>query len=518
MAIGVPLLVGLGLLVSSCLSARAAWVITGAAGAVAWWLVGGDGSWAVGFVFVAAGLIALAVEPVLSARLPSILDGSLRRRPVVAVLVGVLCLIGLTRGSLLGVFMTDREQEWASTFPPSELAVQHQCLPAYLYAGELHGQGVVNVYDHELYPDASSGAEVPTAIIGMATEVKDPFLYPPTFLLLAKLGLAASKDYGLLRLCMFGINALSILVVGLLVPGWIGGRRGLIAGLLFPALWISLPAMMTLQFGQFQLITAVLAVGSMLAFSRGYRAAGGCLLAVATLSKVFPAILLVWLFGRRAWRELGWTAVFGSVFVAISAGVVGRETWRIFLFELVPRLATGDVAPFFKESPRRIAENISVYGLPFKLRALGVLANAQAMAALLNGVFAVLLIILAFLAGRSIRASRGEQALAWLALLALASLRSPYAPGSYVYVTAVWLLTLAAPSAAGRPGRIALVVLIGSLLTSLPPMEERLQIAVSLIGPVAFLALGFWALLAPLVTSRRSSRRSQTSAKSVFLS
>ncbi|MFC1799601.1 glycosyltransferase family 87 protein, partial [Candidatus Eisenbacteria bacterium] len=334
-AIGVPLLVGLGLLVSGFLSLRAAWVITGAVGAVTWWLVGGDGSWAVGFVFVAAGLIALAVVPALSVRLPRILDGSFHRRPVVAVLVGVLCLIGLTRGSLLGVFMVDREQEWASTFPPSELAVQHQCLPAYLYAAELHGRGVVDVYDHELYPDGSSGAQVPTAISGMETEVKDPFLYPPTFLLLAKLGLSASKNYALLRVCMFGINAVAILIVGLLVPAWIGGRMGLVAGLLFPALWMSLPAMMTLQFGQFQLMTVVLAMGGMLTFSRGYRVAGGCLLAAAILSKVFPAILLVWLLGRRSWRELGWTAVFGSAFVALSVGIVGRETWRVFVFELV---------------------------------------------------------------------------------------------------------------------------------------------------------------------------------------
>ncbi len=505
MAIGVPLLVGLGLLVSNFLPAKVTWVITGAAGAVVWWLLGGNESWLAGLVFAAAGLCGLAGVPALAAHLPGVLDGSLRRRPVVAVLVGVLCLIGLARGSLLGVFMTDRDQEWASAAPFAEEAVQHQCLPAYLYAGELNNRGVANVYDHNLYPDATSGAEVQTEIVGLETEVKDPFLYPPTFLLIARLGPAVSKDYGLLRVCVFGINALAILVLGLLLPAWIGGRKGLIVGLLFPAFWASLPTLFTLQFGQFQLIAVALAVGSMLAFSRGYRAAGGCLLAVATLSKVFPGILLVWLLGRRAWRELGWTAAFGSAVVAISTIVIGRETWRIFIFEHVPRLATGDVAPFFKESQRRIAENISVYGLPFKLEALGVLPNAQAVASLVNGAFAILLIALAFLAGRSIRANRYEQALAWLALLALASLRSPYAPGSYVYASAIWLVILAAPRAAGRPWRTALVVMIGVLLSPVPLMEEQLRIAISLIGPMVFLVLGFSVLLAPMHTHHRSS-------------
>ncbi|MFC2173730.1 hypothetical protein ACFLU6_14055, partial [Acidobacteriota bacterium] len=155
----------------------------------------------------------------------------------------------------------------------------------------------------------------------------------------------------------------------------------------------------------------------------------------------------------------------------------------------------GDVAPFFKESQRRIAKNISVYGLPFKLEALGVLSNADAMASYLNGAFAVTLLVLAFFAGRSVRANRGDRALAWLALLALASLRSPYAPAVYAYASAIWLLTLAAPRAAGRPWRVILVVMIGFLLNPVPMIEERLRIAISLVGPLVFLALGAWALL-----------------------
>jgi alpha-1,2-mannosyltransferase len=495
MAMGIPLVVGVGLLISSFSPARAIWWITGAIGFVIWWLIGDDGSWLEGFVFVAACLSALAASPALAARLPSVLDGSLCRRPVVAVLVGMLCLFGLARGSLLSVFMADRDQEWASTIPSIELLVEHQCLPAYLFAGELHSRGVYDVYDPELYPDSTTGAKVQTTIVGMETEVKDPFLYPPPFLLLAKLGPIVSRNYGLLRLLVFGINAIALLIVGLLVPAWIGGPRGLLAGLLFPIMWVSIPTLSALQFGQFQLIVVVIAMGSMLAFSRGYCAGGGFLLAVAILSKVFPGILLVWLLGRRAWRELGWTAVFGTTIIGVTGFVIGLETWKIFIFEQIPRLASGDVAPFFKESQRRIAENISVYGLPFKLEALGVFGNAEVIASYLNGAFVVILIALAFIAGRSIRASRWGQALAWLALLALASLRSPYAPGGYVYISAIWLLTLAAPRAAGHPGRVVLVVMIWFLLNPVPMMEEELRIAVSLIGPLVFIALGAWSLL-----------------------
>jgi hypothetical protein len=97
MALGVPLLVGLGLVVSNFLPAKVTWVITGAVGAVVWWLVGGNESWLTGLVFAAAGLCGLAAVPALAAHLPGVLDGSLRRRPVVAVLVSVLCLIGLRR-------------------------------------------------------------------------------------------------------------------------------------------------------------------------------------------------------------------------------------------------------------------------------------------------------------------------------------------------------------------------------------------------------------------------------------
>jgi len=502
---GTPVAIAIALFVSRWLSDRSAIgssvvLVIGASIAV----VGSDG-WVA--ILILAGVGGAWLSRILAVRFPRDLDGALRRRRGVASLTGLVAVLGLAQGTRLAVFMGDPTQVWASSAPFVAQSAEHECLSAYLYAGELSARGVADVYDPALYPfegegghgDGNAESQAPetvdTAVDGMEGAIQDPFLYPPPFLLLPRAALALSHDYSHLRLGVFVANSLVFLIVGLALVSWIGRQHGLAAGLLLPLVWGSVPVLFNFQFGQFQLMAIALSVGAMLAFERERYAFGGFLLAVAVLGKVFPGILGLWLLFRGAWRAAVWTCAWGLALIALSFVVLEPATFGHFLFEQIPRLASGDIPPYFKDSIGRIGINISVYGLPFKLQTLGWIGNAEAIAGPLTWSFVLALVALAYRGARAKDQDRHSCALMWVALLALASLRSPYVPSVYGYAGAIWLLSLLAPRAAGRAVCVAVVVLAWGLLGPLPPSDDPgLLVATSLLGPLVFLLVGFLAL------------------------
>ncbi len=446
---------------------------------------------AVGSVAGAYGALSLA------ARLPAVLDGNLNRRRALTSFVALAVLIGLAQGTRLTAFMANYKLTWGSAMPFVEDGIDHECLAAYLYAGELNARGVADVYEPTLYPDSESSTpiEIESAVTGMDRVIDDPYLYPPVFLLLPRLALALSDDYGALRFGVFAVNSVAFLIVSLLFCAWIGSKHGIVPGLLLPLLWGSIPTLFNFQFGQFQLMAVVLSVAAMLAFEYKRHALGGSLLAFAVLGKIFPGILVFWLLVRRDWKAIRWTATWGLALTLISLVVVGPETYRHFLSEQVPRLASGDVAPFFKESNFQIATNISVYGLAFKLQALGVLDDAELIAKLLNTAFTLGLLFFAIQTARRAGMSREDRAIVWIALIVLATMRSPYLPSVYGYVGAIWLLSLMARRATGSKWRIGAVILAWFALSPAPPNDDIvIAIIPSFVGPLVFLALGFIAL------------------------
>ena len=210
--------------------------------------------------------------------------------------------------------------------------------------------------------------------------------------------------------------------------------------LLAPLVWISLPTLSALQKGNVQLMVVALAMLAMLLFERRRFAAGGALLAFATVSKLFPGLLLVYLIVRRQWRAAAWTAAMGALLVLLSLAVVGGRQYAGFADHL-PGLM-GGVASSFR-NPSAIAINFSVPGLVFKLKVLGLGGLSFGASKIVGWLYTLVLLVVVVTVNRRPWPDADKPAL-WLAILILATLRSPFLPQAYATFPPLWLLTLLA--------------------------------------------------------------------------
>jgi hypothetical protein len=167
----------------------------------------------------------------------------------------------------------------------------------------------------------------------------------------------------------FALNG-AVLLIGLLaivrVIGPVAGTRAL---LLSPLVFASDITINTLQIGNLEAMVFALAMLGMVLLAQGRYPAGGLLLAYATLSKLFPGLLIVYLVVRRQWRALAWTAGFAAALVLVSLLDTGWTPYHAFLHQL-PKLLGGEAFPAFR-NPVSIAKNYSVPGMVFKLHLFG---------------------------------------------------------------------------------------------------------------------------------------------------
>ncbi len=392
------------------------------------------------------GPAATAGGQLLGRRLPPGLGGTLRRRPLRALLWGLLAIVCVAQTARLATYMTDPTTDWYLTTRHPFWA-KHECLPAYVYGAELNAQGAENVYDASHYPGLNPSAQPHTTIAGMAPE--DPFQYPPQFLLLPRLAIFLTGDYPTLRVVWFALQATLFATVAAWLALWVGGREGRLAGFLLPLAWTAFPTLHALQYGQFHLAAVALGIGALLAFESRRRALGGAMLAVATLSKIFPGLLLVVLVVRRRWRDLAWSASFILAITMVAWAVLGTAPFAAFFHYHLPRLASGQAFAFGDAWPEVreliIADNQGAYGLIVKLREMGLSALDTGVARLATKLFALAVLVLTgFFARREESSSHHQRAISWLAILGLGSLLSTGAFGDYVPLTATWLLTFVA--------------------------------------------------------------------------
>jgi alpha-1,2-mannosyltransferase len=438
---------------------------------------------------------------VIARRLPSKLDGSARRRPVRAWLVGLATFIALLQIARLSCFMVDPTMRWGSAYPPEEkYGVRHMCLSAYIYAADLNRRGVPNVYAEDYYPTYHTGNvhemhPVSTGVANLAPHIADPYEYPPPFLLLPRAALMISNDFLTIRTGWFMLQTTLFLLIALILGSRIGGQRGLVAGLLLPVLLLSFPFMFNFQWGQFHLTAIMLAVGGMLAISEGRDRLGGALLGAAIVTKAFPVLLLVYLAVRRRNRVVFWTLAFSVVYVITSVVVLGSGIYRAFFTYHLPRVASGEAFSFFLNSDLQLAANTSILAIPYKLGRLGIPGMSVTVANILIWLFTAFLFGAAIIAARRHRESALEPTI-WLGLLALGAMRSPDAPNVYTTTAALWLLTLLAVETRGRVAPVALLVLAWIFISVEPPLPDpKATIAFWMLGQIGTLILGFWVLL-----------------------
>lgn len=429
--------------------------------------------------------------PWLAARLPDSFDGLARRRPRTTALYVVVALAALVSTARLSVFIGDPSRVDMQMLPGDTFLETHSCLTAYVRASLLVRQGVHNVYEDPWWygsnglppsPDGVESAYAPFAL--------DNFSYPPPFLLLASPLAALDGDFAAQRALWFGLNGV-LLALGLwTVARFVDGPRAHRVLLLAPLFFGSMPVLVTLQIGNFHLAALVLSVLAMVAFAERRDAAGGALLALSVLSKISPGVLGVVLLLRRRFRAALLTAGFGVALLALCALCFGRDPIVSFLGYALPRLASGAAFPFM-DTESGIVTNMAPFGVPFKLRLLGLdVGDPWLFGQRVTRVYTVALVLLVALAARQ-RKDRREQAVTWMALLALSALQSPFAPG-YAPLGLLWATTLLAAEVRGARGAVALVALWLFALFVPPGLSAELRAIQSMAQTALVLAVGAW--------------------------
>ena len=346
--------------------------------------------------------------------------------------------VALFQLSRLTVFMIAPSLASFSFIPASKWEVRHACTTAYYVAAKASGVGV-SVYDDSLYtaPD-----DDPTKIRkprNLESFNVDVYEYPPPFLLLPRALESLAPEFLSFRKLWFGVCAITLLVATLVVPRMLGPISGTRALLLSPLLWAALPTLSLLQKGNVQGFIIAISMLAMVLIHRGRGAMGGALLAFATLSKLFPGMLAVYLLAKRQWSALAWTSVFSVAFIAGSVLLFGPGMYHSF-FEHLPKLLSGEAFPAFR-NPSAIAMNFSIPTLLFKLKSFGVTGIDFPMTRVIGWLYTAAVVLVAVLAARRTRRTELEP-LVWLGILILATLRSPFIPQAYAAVPVLWLLTL----------------------------------------------------------------------------
>lgn len=430
----------------------------------------------------------------LTSRLPPVLDGLARRHRLTTALYSVVAITSVVTTARLGSFIGDSTRVEDQVVPGVAFLETHSCLTAYVHAATLGGQHVDNLYAERWwhgshgFPPAAAGAENPYQPF-----VLDYFAYPPPFLLVMAPLTVLDGDFPAQRALWFGLNGL-LLAVGLwVVARWIDGPSSHRVLLLAPLFFGTIPVLVTLQVGNFQVAAVMLSVLAMVAFHEDRPALGGALLAFAILSKLSPGVLGIVLLAQRRWLAAAWSAGFGLVFVALSLAVHGVEPMTSFLTYTLPRLGSGEAFGFMDDDALSLVTNMAAFGLPFKLELMGFDAGEPwVVGRWLGRAYSIVLIVVVGVVARQ-RGDRRSQALIWMSLVVLAALQSPFAPG-YTLIGLLWAITLLGAEVRGFRGGVALV-LLWLVLTVVPPIDVPALAGYSVLQSALAMGVPLWLIV-----------------------
>jgi alpha-1,2-mannosyltransferase len=378
-------------------------------------------------------------------KLPSWINGTLKRSPIKSVLWFILIVLTTIQLVRLSSWVVDSNNNWnLGTWEP--LSENHLCIAAYVYAADLNRQGIDNIYDLSLYPGLNPDAVTKETVDGLIPE--DPYQYPPQFLILPRFALMITNSFDIIRIAWFVIQVIGFIILALWLAGSVGGDRGKSAIWLIPAAIISFQFTSNFQYGQFHLFSIMLGITGLLLFEKKHYALGGTTLGFAILAKITPGILLIWLMARRKWKEVGWTIAACAACTIIALAVVGTKPFISFFADHLPNMqsgaafAFGDVWPDIREL--MIVSNQSPQMIITRLGELGLPGMSTGLGSLFQALYVLAVVSLAVMIGLKARHSR-HSVLVGLALLNLAVIFSPNAPGEYYAVGSIWLLTFMIP-------------------------------------------------------------------------
>ncbi|MBK9264177.1 MAG: DUF2029 domain-containing protein [Polyangiaceae bacterium] len=458
---------------AACLPAIFAAVALGGGPALALALLAAVGT----TLFIAAACIT---------RMPAELDGLLTsHRGWMAAWI-ILAIAVVVKSALLSTFIGDPAHPQYSLFPKEPFLVHHSCLSGYVYAAERFLDGEANIFDASHMP--------PREVVWnprFAPFHVDRFPNPPTFLLVA-LGLVKTvSGFYAQRALWYGLCGMVIAATLWLVAQWVGGRRGAIALLLAPWVWLSWGY--ALQLGNSHALVMAASMAGMLAFEKRRHVLGGGLLAAATLFKMSPGLLGVVLLVQRRWRDAALTFAAGILLVLLGLVVIGPKTHEAWFTYLVPRLASGEYMSDLARDARTITSNYGPFGIPFKLQLMGMDLDPWKVGRQIAKVYVVLVVGFAIFAARR-RDGRGNQATMWLAVLSFASLQTPFPPPYYLS-TVYWIISLVAGEIRSRGGAFVLTAVTFATLAPAIPAPQAALAALSIAAQFVVLGILLWSIL-----------------------
>ena len=421
----------------------------------------------------------------------------------------VLALLALVRLSGLATFILDPAEKRFVAHLEGDFGVRHNCFTCYVIAAHLGSRGK-DVYDHSLYRRGREMPAEPTPIheqIGKTFTI-DSYPYPPPFLALPALVMKTGDGFFAWRRVWF------VLVAGifLLAVAWSATLAGAFsqrsALLLFPLLFLAPTTNMALQIGNVHLLVLGTAVLGAIALTRNWGLIGGLLLGFAICTKIWPGVLLVPFLFQRNWRALLWTLGGAAAWSISTWLLVGTQPFEDFFTHQLARLSSGEAFGFMTSSPKAMAANTSVFGVPHKLHGLGLWpGDLPRLHPTVNIAYTGLIIALLLLCGIILRNRTAptepnawsKRLLVWLSLLTLAQLRSPFLPWPYGVVSTLWLILILLPGR-GLTGRIVLGFAFVILAFDQPPGFGPPELGTwwTLTGTLTMLTCGvfglFWGL------------------------
>ena len=247
-----------------------------------------------GFVAVAAGAGAAWLL-----RRPGSLtiDPGAVSRPL-AIVSAIATLLALVQLGRLTLFMHDATRSELSFLPASEWEVRHNCATSYFVAATAADR-TPDFYADSLYTARDDDPTKPRKPLMLGPFRIDVFEYPPPFLLLPRAFAAVAPGFPEFRALWFGQSGLFVLGVMLWIPSFLAPAAATRALLWLPLLWMAPATLSVLQKGNLQLMVVTSAVLAMGLFERRRFAWGGLVLAFATVSKLYPGMLVVFLLAQR---------------------------------------------------------------------------------------------------------------------------------------------------------------------------------------------------------------------------
>lgn len=399
--------------------------------------------------------------------------------------------LAIARVAGTAVYMMDASKPGFSAMFFDPFYYRHNCFSAWWHAARLAVQGIPNVYRPELYE-------------GWIGRFKlDEFNYPTPTLLIPRALLVFSQSFFTQREAWFAIEAGLFIAAFLAVAFYVRGEEGRRVLWVAPAVVLATPILLTLQIGNFQLAALALAMLAMVAFEKDRNVLGGAALAFAAL-KIFPGILVFLLILQRRWKAVLWTAVFGIVWLGLTAAWIGPQPVKDFVQYQAPRIGSGEPWAFLEipELKEFTSINQGIPGLVLKARFFTDVANPRPLMHRVSNIYSLLLAALAIVcAFRINEADRLSRAQIWMGLLALAALQSPFVPDAYGLTASIWLWALIMPRLWQRASGIALGVALWLVLSFVMPNDGPLfhpgiaRLAVTTFIQCVALALAGYAVL-----------------------